>query len=482
MRTLTTVACAILASGCFSSYALTAVSEDTSSTPDTPLDPATDTDASTDTIMPDTACMFEIEGSRQLVAPTDHETDAPRVYWTGSHVGVLMFESGGSIPHSYVSHTSAEPDLSANTPTMLVGEESHGWGEASWTGSRLGMCWYSDPAMVGRTAFRLLEADGSPVGPMVDIDFEGGSCVGIEYGNGNFLVAWRHEREVAGEWMVDSRVQMLDGTGHAVGDHTDLHEAIYPGLQADLIFTGDRFMVAQPQGDIVQLYDVDDSGELTHSLSIDWPGASYCDMALAGEVLGLACLSGERGLRGLRLVLIDVRGDLVADPLNVEQDGAGAAFPDLVAVPDGWALSWHRGSYPEPEHAFVLHLDEKGVPREPRIVVYNDRNSGYGGPSIAATSDLLFLGISHYPASSPLPWEQVHLYRLRCVPGAPDVCDPMDVHLLSTCDDPGPLGWFWNGAGCQLLMACPGDCEGDGCTRLAPALSDCELDHAHCST
>jgi hypothetical protein len=126
----------------------------------------------------------------------------------------------------------------------------------------------------------------------------------------------------------------------------------------------------------------------------------------------------------------------------------------------------------------MLHLDPEGLPREPRRVLHVGTNSGYGGPSLAAADDQLFIGLSRYPDDRTM--EHVFLLRYGCVPGELDVCAAQDASLPAVCDDEDWRRWVWTGVECLELHGCEGDCVGADCDRLARTAWDCAADRQFC--
>jgi hypothetical protein len=156
--------------------------------------------------------LCEPAGSIQITGEQSQH-NASQLFWNGSEVGVVLMDGGGDWVHIFVGLVNVAPDLSSHGEEVLIGEESHGWGEPAWTGEALGLCWHGDPGMVGRTAFRLLDRDGGQIGPRVDIDFDGEACLDLAYGAGRFLAAWRHFTHLGEDGLVDTRIQMVVGQG-----------------------------------------------------------------------------------------------------------------------------------------------------------------------------------------------------------------------------------------------------------------------------
>jgi hypothetical protein len=456
--------------------------DDAATNPDTALDTFEDTSEDTiapDTIEPDPACIYELVAERQI-SDEAHTVDAPSLFWDGSDVGLVGFEGGGAMTvHSFVSLYDVLPDLSGHTDHGLIGEESHGWGEIAWTGEALGLCWHSDPGFVGRTGFRLHDRDGSALGSRVDLDMDGEACLDLAYGVDRFLAAWRHYMWIDDdELWIETRIQVLDADGTPLGEPEAVAFGDYPGTTPALEWTGREFIAAVPGEDRIAFHWIGPDGTFYREAGIIAPGAAYCEFAMTDDGVAVLWAAGERWERGLYLTILDGMFEPVSGNILLEEIGVGANGPEVLAAPDGWILAWHVESE-EDNHATLLHTDADGIPREPRRVIYEGRNCGYGGPAILQLEDDLFVAISHYPDSEAPSLEQMYMLKYTCEAGAMDVCAPQDADISwGICDDPFTVGWKWDGGSCQELFGC--DCLGADCSRIARTRWDCLSDRWHC--
>jgi hypothetical protein len=436
---------------------------------------AADPDAEPD--IPPPPCLYGLMGVR-LLAESGHATKAPDLVWTGSDVGVVVAEMDGDIGHPVVSMTRVAPDLASQTPLRVIGEESHGWGEAAWTGEALGLCWHTDPGWVGRTALRLLDRDGNALGGRVDLDFEGEACLDLVYGSNMFLAAWRHSVWVDEDYLIDSRIQLLDGDGTPAAEPVDLGRSEYPGYSPSSVFDGSRFIAAMAADDGIELTWVETSGEISRHESLDAPGAAF---AALGERDGWIALFWTRGPRDERGLVFQVFDEALRpqSELLIAADGSGSGHPEIVPAADGWVLAWYQGPSDDPL-AMVLHLDERGNVMEPRRAMVVGPNSEYGGPALLSVDNMLFAALS-YPPDFMSGHEQVHLLRYECTPGQYDICAYQEAEIPVVCDDPVTIGWRYTGGDrCEKLVGCPGDCVGADCAWLARTEWDCLADRQHC--
>ncbi len=475
--------------GCFLSYAERAESD---ASPDAGADRGSGTDAAPDVpadAPPDAPadvpeavvrCLYEPFGER-FVGSADHETDAPRLFPSGADVGVVMFHSGGSMwEHSYVGMTTVAGDLSSHTPALRIGEESHGWGEVAFAGDTFGLCWHADPRFESSTYFRRHALDGTPVTTWSPFDPDGEACLGLLHGDDRFAVAWRHWNRDTDPATLASRVGVLDASGNLVATPVDLGVGEYPGRTPTFTWDGSRILVTFPAEGGLGVWRLGTDGALAPATTVRAPGAVHGELSWDGDRAAAVWLAGgeDRRHRGLFLRVLDAGLAPLGDELVVEPDGAGAAQPELVRVPDGWVLLWHRGYHPDEQVAMFLHLDRLGRPLEPRRTLFVGVNSGYGGPVGLERHGDVYVGLSRYPDGAWL--EQVHLLRFDCTPGERDVCAPQDAATPVICDDGRSLGWAWNGRACVELLACDTDCVGADCTRLARSEWDCLSDRQWC--
>jgi hypothetical protein len=482
-----------LTTGCFQSYAERSAS-DAGSDPGAGADAAPDVPAE---VLPDTPddvpddaplevpdvvvrCLYEPAGERFVGVP-GHGTSAPRLFPAGSDVGVVMFHSGGEMwEHSYVGMTTVAADLSSNTPALRIGEESHGWGEVAPAGDTFGLCWHADPAYASSTYFRRHALDGTLVTTWSPFDPDGEACLGLLHGDGRFAVAWRHWNHDVEPATLASRVGVLDDAGNLVVAPVDLSVGEYPGRTPHFSWDGSQFLVTLADEGGIGVWRLSTSGVLSVGATVRAPGALHAELSWGGDRAAVVWLAGgdDREHRGLHLQVLDVAFAPLGDEFVVEPDGAGAAQPELVRVPDGWLLLWHRGFYPDEQVAMLLHLDPLGRPLEPRRLLHLGVNSGYGGPVGLERHGDVFVALSRYPEGSGL--EQVHLQRWDCVTGELDVCAPQDAWLPLRCDDGLSLGWAWDGSACVELVGCSDDCVGADCGRLAHTQWDCLSDRQYC--
>jgi hypothetical protein len=236
------------------------------------------------------------------------------------------------------------------------------------------------------------------------------------------------------------------------------------------------------QSDEVQILWIDSGGQVTRREALSAPGAAHCAIAQQEDRIAVAWLTGERFQRGLHFQVFDTSLQPVGGEFFFAPEGSGSADPDLKVAPDGWVLAWAQGPSTDEEEipvAYLLHLAPDGTPRQPRIILYEGRNSSYGGPSMALSGTDIYVGISHYPGEPP-SWEQVYVLRYGCMPGTMNICAPQDASLPVVCDDGASLGWKWNGGGCEELVGCEEDCVGADCRSLALTEWDCLADRSFC--
>lgn len=485
-----------LAAGCYLSHAEFSerdaaaddAGSDRTSVADAPADlPAEAPEAAADDAgldVPDAVvhCLYEPFGER-MVGVLGRATQAPRLFPSGSDVAAVMFHSGGEMwEHSFVGLTTVTADLTSNTPPVRIGEESHGWGEVAFAGDTFGLCWHADPGYVDATYFRRHALDGAPVTTWRPFDPDGEACLGLVHGGGRFAAAWRHWNRDVEPATLAARIGVFDDDGDFVAAPVDLGAGEYPGRTPHLSWDGSRFLVAFPDEAAggLGVWRLDTAGVLSRLATVPAPGAVHGELSPAGDRVAVVWLAGgaDREHRGLFFQVLDAAFVPLGGVFVVEEAGAGATQPELVRVPDGWVLLWHRGFYPDEQVAMFLHLDSDGRPLEPRQTMFVGVNSGYGGPVGLERHGNVYVGLSRYPEGAAL--EQVYLLRYDCAAGETDVCAAQDARLPAVCDDGSRLGWAWNGSACVEFIGCERDCVGEDCDELARTEWDCLSDRQTC--
>ena len=383
---------------------------------------------------------------------TPFAAHSPELGWDGERLGLVVFESDGSIPHPIVSATRIAPDLSAAEPLRVVGEESHSWGEAAWDArGAMGVCWNGDPGPPSRTLFRLWDRAGAELSPRVDLDLEGGACEGLVRASDRWVAVWRHGRDA-----VSIRTAVLDDRGAMVGTF-DLDDPVpYPGRPVQLAADRDGWLRARGL--------------------VPAPQARYAALAVHDDgTVGLVIRDGAREDGSLRFVRASPElAPLPGETLLVSA-GRGARHPRVAAMPDGWAVMWvqEAGDGMQPTGALLAHLDRAGVPIEPRRAVVQGPNSGYGGPALLPHAGALYVAIAR-PPDGALDQEQAFVHRLEC--GARERCAPLDAR--SSGDDCARRdGYAWDGGLCAPIDC---GCIGSECDRIAATEEECLADHEGC--
>lgn len=422
---------------------------------------------------PSPPCAFEVQASA-FVTDTPFASHAPELGWDGEQVGLVVFESDGSIGHPVVSFTRIRPDLSAFDPLAIVGEESHAWGEAAWDARRgFAVCWSGDPGGTTRTLLRLRDRAGGATSPLIEVDPMGGACEGMARARDRWAAVYRH-----GHPDVGMRVSVFDDRGNPVGTPLELDSPIpYPGRSALLTADGEDFLAAVPfEGVGMVIHRIARDGSIPLVTTIDAPRARYGAIAVHDDgTVGLVIRDGTRERGGLRLLRLDRDLNPLPGETLLVVEGRGVRHPRLLPVPDGWAVLWvEQPEASAPTAAVLAHLDHDGVPLEPRRVMVAGPNSGYGGPSLLYAEGALYAAIAQPDADGG--HEQVEISRLTCEAPAPDRCDAQDARSSGfACAT--LTGFSWNGTTCEPVLC---GCVGTECARIAPLEEECLADHRGC--
>ena len=415
MRALVAIPIAAILPACWMSHAIgsdPAGADSGTDAPDAWVDPGADPDAAGDPDLPDPSCTLEPRGARQLTSG-GHAASAPRVYWDGDEVGVVFMEGGGDMWHPQVSMIRVMPDLSDQSALVVVGEESHGWGEPAWTGDSLGICWHTDPGMVGRTAFRMHSASGAILGSRVDLDFSGEACLGLLHREGSFLSSWRSFPD-PGSSGTATMIAVLGPGGSTISGPVEIARGEYPGPTPTLLGVPGGYLVVWARSGIVTGRWLDPSGAVLHESSVEVAAATYCSAGMRDGLIGLACTIAGGDASSVAFLEVGDGMEILAGPVTLSSYEPETGGPDIVGLPDGWAVSWHQGDWTD-QRAYLAHVDEGGDRRQPDLVLREGRNSGYGGPVLMARGDDLYAGISAYPEPDA-GLEQAYLMRFECVP------------------------------------------------------------------
>ncbi len=194
-----------------------------------------------------------------VVDPGDEETARP------AQVALQGFASGGSSslhPDIQLQRLRVAPPWPGGTtidkPPMLFGVETHGWGQMAHAPGGVGqlaLAWYSDPDMVGYTAFRVLDIDSWSAQPPVEIapngrpalDLAPGSGVGpggAGYQGNGYAIAWR-ELTDADDYNTITALGVLDLEGKLLlGPLWQGVEAPYPGYSPSIVWSSSAYLIA----------------------------------------------------------------------------------------------------------------------------------------------------------------------------------------------------------------------------------------------
>ncbi|MCA9604866.1 MAG: hypothetical protein KC619_04705 [Myxococcales bacterium] len=412
-----------------------------------------------------------------MASHPDAEMSAPDLFLAGDRLGVLVFESN-VVAHPIVTLGHADLALTEVTDLRRVGEESHGWGEAAWTGDAVGVCWNGDPGGMSALRFREIEGLDGPLGPRTDFAIEDGPCMDLVFAHGVYAMTWRYQHWDEDPARVESVFALMSRVGELVSERMTLTSTAYPGRTPSIEVTDEGFLVAVNTDTGVRIVEVDALGRIQSDRAVDLPEAGYSAVALRGDEVGLFSLVGPPEARALVFTIVG-RDGRVRHERRLEDGAPTTSYPRLVARPEGWALLWSQGSRPS-ERALILSVDPDGVPIAPRRVFYEGRHSSYGGPSLLSRGDSLYVAYAHPQADDP-PYGRDAMYveRWDCTGAAVDLCRSQEAQA-GDCDGDDVLGWRWDGEQCEAVIGCASDCVGADCGGLAITRFACESDRTEC--
>jgi len=300
---------------------------------------------------------------------------------------------------------------------VLVGNDSHGWGEMVRAPSGAALAWHGDPSWHGRPMFRLLDASTWTPGAAADIAADGEAVIDLAAGRGVALAQWDAAvgyavtwRDVQADKDASTRplVAVLDETGHKrLGPFVAAAAAKYPGRSPALLWSGTTYLAATsfdgcasgdklcaqrsvvitsikpPSGDYV------DDSALVYVTAIPsgkpsrLPGraalAEHAGSVWAAWSEQEASDPPETALRTIRLARLTPDGKLVGAPLTIAEGLPTTSAPLVAATPLGVVLTWAE----EGDRSLAYHQVGRS-----RIVVHwldGDGKSRFGRHEIAAT-------------------------------------------------------------------------------------------------
>lgn len=423
-------------------------------------------------------CALQLEAESAVALDEDGNAYAPDIFWSGERIGVVVSEdNAGGFEHGTVSATHTHPALTEAVRALrVVGEDSHGWGEAAWNGEGFGLCWSGDPAGQSGTHFREVSGLEGALGPRTYLGEGSEACFDMVFAHGRYALARRQLREGG---RIETLVQVLGRDGVRAGEPLSMGTAEYPGHSATLGVTDSGFIAVSNVGEEVRLLRFDRDGVVTSDQRVGIPGI-FTSFASRGDQIALLTATGERETSPLLLTVLDESLRTVFSR-SIADGAPTTSTPRVHAMAEGWLLVWGEGSRPS-YRAMMLSLDEEGLPTAPRRVLYAGPHSDYGGPSIVSGGDATFVGISHQLPGTPDGGRQfTYVQRWTCGEDE-DLCRAQDARAedAADCTRSVVLGWRFDGSACVPLFDCDTGCEGADCDHLAVSRFACESDRREC--
>ncbi len=469
---------------------------------------------------PPPSCRLLLDGTpTELLSFPDRHAEAPSMVVldpgqasteSPARIALQAFASGGSSPlHPDIQIMSATigsgpwpASVNVEHPAQLFGVEAHGWAElarAPDPHEQLAISWYSDPGMVGRTAFRNLATDSWVAGPPVDVYAEGrpalalvaGAAIGpggVQPNGYGYAIVWRQvdfESDDAPSWPM---VAVLDEKGAIkLGPHAASAPSKYPGRSPRLAWTGSAYLVATAfdncgQDDplckpnavtiarIVPASPSSDSGlELASSMPVLDPKAIPRRPAISSHAGRTwvawteAPAEPEDATRIVRLAQLGSTGEPLGAPIVVAEGVRPVGAMSMRVSQHGISISLAEDGDPQlPSEApgrskiVLWHLDGEGAPLQAPIRIPSPRFDTYGPPSAVAIANPpgLLLTWSAQGFNGP---DVVQLARLICTDAppcnGPADCGPETFCASECCAGPG------------LCLPRPKQCD-TGCTGV----------------
>jgi len=369
-------------------------------------------------------------GDSHVMAPSMALIDAGDSS-TPARVALQGFISGGS--------SSAHPDIklqrltiappwptgvNVDQPPMAFGVEAHGWGELARApgGTReLAMAWYSDPGMVGYTAFRVLDIDTWAAQSPVEVAPNGRPALALAPGSGlgpggvgyegyGYAIAWRELLD-ADEYDTITAVGVLDLDGKVLlGPLWQGVQAPYPGYLPVITWSSRAYLIATALPDcgpdedcpptltVERLRPASSAGEPA-SLELTWSRSNDMiphrpALATYGDRTWITWTESEidsPGHHDLNVQELDAMGAPVGEAVLVDYLIVPQSRPKIAASDLGLTIAYATGGAgTEPDepgyHRIAVHqLDHDGTAMTSQPVridttLFND----YGPPQAVA--------------------------------------------------------------------------------------------------
>jgi len=205
---------------------------------------------------PPPGCTLSFVREQRVAPDPGAAVNAPDLFWTGERIGALVFESR-SVGHPVVSMTHVDRALEDVAPLRRVGEEAHGWGEATWTGDSVGLCWNGDPGGPSRLRFREIPGLDGALGPRTDFETEDGPCLDLVHAHDRYAMTWRVQHYDEEPTRVETAFQVFDGAMRPLGERHLLAAGDYPGYNGAIAEHPEGFVHAVADGERVRVLVVD---------------------------------------------------------------------------------------------------------------------------------------------------------------------------------------------------------------------------------
>jgi hypothetical protein len=414
-------------------------------------------------------CLLQPAEPIELIVPPDRHAQAPRMVVIdpgdatadrSARIAINTFVGGGnSTAHPDVQLVGVQlgtswPDgVAMEHGPDVFGFESHSWAEmANAPGGRpeIAIAWFSDPAQVGRVAFRTLATDTWTMGASVDVSFDsevalalapgaGVGPLGVGHAGDGYAIALRETHD-AGEPTARANVAVLDASGAIVlGPHPQGGEAPYPGFSPSIVWSGQHYLIATGHLDCASSdcaapltlerirpasTDYYDDSGIDPVWTLD-PGAPPRRPALnnlAGRTWMVWAQGDPRDPDvAIHLLELAPNGEMLGRPGVVAEKVPAKSRVELQAARYGLVLVHIEDGDPTlPDgtlgrsHVVVQQVDPDSGAVSPPIIVRATLFNDYGPPVAAPLAHPRGLAVAWSGRSASNGFEVVHLAVLRC--------------------------------------------------------------------
>lgn len=272
-------------------------------------------------------------------------TAHPALAWSGEAYGLVYTEGTNTAAEIYFQKLDGHGNLLGSRQRVSQASGSSNWPDIVWNGSAFGIAWTDDRDGEDDIYFRLVDADGVPLGPEQRITVDPGrqqSAI-LKWSGSEFGLAWTDFRH--GKREVYFRRLTADGEtlGSEVRVTDDVHDSAWPDLASNgtgwaVVWQDDRagdyevfFRRLDEKGSALgPEVRITDAAGFSGYPSVDWNGYQY----------GLSWHDGRAGASTVYFTAVNAAGEKTAGDLKVSSGSGQSMFTTALWNGKTYAFSW----------------------------------------------------------------------------------------------------------------------------------------------